>query len=457
MEGNRIKHIIPSSASYINWEDATANDVAPWEVVNDRGNSNPDIKTDKIQYVIIKDNVGMANETITKVDQKVATPENEAIANEGDWMGQDPRVILYSGKRIIIYHSKVNRQMRLYDHETKHTVLLTICGHGTDGIQKNWSPIVVNDNILLLMYGIDPLVILQYDVDAADGVCKLIYGHLPLRNGFNGPYGGTPFIEVLFPNNKVGENAEKETITARSFLSMAHTRKGNDLVSLDRRKHSQRVYRPVPVVLHIFCSTNFQPIGSLEGCTFAADVFDMWHEVESPKEIVETKWKKTERNTRSVSFPYDLHLFQEDGVMRIGLEYEDCYSVYEDYEVDFGAILSRQLTHPVRLEMEDTTAELPNVLVSCTSLECPSVYSYAGEEKTQTSPMAGEDEIAKGIAGKIWIVSHHHIRRSRRRASKGNKEDHIALFDHYPYPVQFTAKDETLYAPKLCIYVYGSM
>jgi hypothetical protein len=39
-------------------------------------------------------------------------------------------------------------------------------------------------------------------------------------------------------------------------------------------------------------------------------------------------------------------------MIRVGLEYEDCYLVYEDYEIDCNAILERQLTHPMRVSLE---------------------------------------------------------------------------------------------------------
>eukprot|EP00956_Cyclotella_meneghiniana_P024501 scaffold49272_cov56-Cyclotella_meneghiniana.AAC.1 len=166
MEGNRIKHKITSEAASLDWKN-DAND--GWEIYNDRGNSNPDVDIKNFQYIVIKDAIGTEHETIIEVDQAVSTKDNDVNATEGEWMGQDPRVILYNGRRIIIFHSAGNRQMWLYDDESKQSVMLTICGHGVDGIQKNWSPVIVSDTILLLVYTIDPLVILQYNVDKGDG------------------------------------------------------------------------------------------------------------------------------------------------------------------------------------------------------------------------------------------------------------------------------------------------
>lgn len=243
--------------------------------------------------------------TITKIGNAVAV-NNESITTKGEWMAQDPRVVMMGRRRIIIYHSKVQRQMWLYDDETKQAVMLTICGHGTDGMQKNWSPLVISDGILLLVYTLDPLVVLRYDVDKGDGVCTLVFGHLPLRDGMDEPYGGTPFVEIFSNQQKDGGG-----VVTRSFLSMAHSRRANeDLISPEKLKslHSRRVYRSVPIVLHMFCVSSNDGVDgelgvdTLQGCTFGTDVYDMWHEVESPSFLLKTKWKKTERNSALYRF-----------------------------------------------------------------------------------------------------------------------------------------------------------
>ena len=484
MEGNRIKHKIISEAASLDWKHDASNG---WEIYNDRGNSNPDVDIKNFQYIVIKDAIGTEHETITEVDQAVSTTDNDVNATEGEWMGQDPRVILYNGRRIIIFHSAGNRQMWLYDDESKQSVMLTICGHGVDGIQKNWSPVIVSDTILLLVYTIDPLVILQYDVDKGDGVCRLLYGHLPLRSGMDEPYGGTPFVEITSSLDDSADNG----IVARSFLSMGHTRKGNDLISKGRQK-GHRIYRPVPLLLHIFCvrtDDNGYGIDTLEGCTFGTDTFDLWHEVESPEFLLETKWKKTVRKARSISFPYDLHIFRQNNIMRMGLVYEDCYSVYQDYEIDFDAISDLHQTHPMRIALEsgyidtdgaqeaNTMAFSPTLVQSSTSTHCLSRYSHTGEEKLYVTPVAEEDDLAKRIANHTWIVTHQYKQMPIRKRLKLNNilskasssrndiqelgsSQLDAILRHYPYPIkQRTDKknNNTLIAPTLCIYVYGSM
>ena len=122
------------------------------------------------------------------------------------WRGQDQRVILWNGSQVAIYSSYMKRQMWLYHHGQRKVVMLTICGHSTAKVEKNWTPLVFSSNnngkgdILLLVYSIHPLVILSYDIDQGDGVCMLLYGDLPMKN-MNEPYGGTPFKEIHFDDS----------------------------------------------------------------------------------------------------------------------------------------------------------------------------------------------------------------------------------------------------------------
>ena len=201
---------------------------------------------------------------------------------------------------------------------SQQPAMLTICGHPTRKIEKNWSPLVMfgdDDDAatLLIVYSIDPLVVLEYDdVDSGLGVTRLIHGSLPLLGEMMEPYGGTPFVEIDLDyvdddddddgeeeeedgkeededeDEKEGKEEEDENervggqengratesrrarrrttvpgrrdggdggggeaiIEARSFLSFAHSRKGD----------TKRIYRPVPIVLHVFC-----PIGRRGG------------------------------------------------------------------------------------------------------------------------------------------------------------------------------------------------
>ena len=471
LQSNLIKHRIPSSASSLHWDEREYY----WEVVNDRGNQTD--RKNMYQYIIITDyNSDDTIKQTIKMDESVVVllgeeeSDNDAILTEGRWMAQDERlVMLHNTTRIIIYHSKVKRCMYLYDDSTKETVMLTICGHGLL-IEKNWSPIVVSNDLLLFMYSIDPLVILSYNVKVGDGVCKLIFGHLPLTDGMDAPYGGTPFVELLFHDDN--EDNHKQThertdedndVDHRSFLSIAHSRKGNDLISEDR-KNNQRIYRPVPVILHMFCINN-----SLSGCTFTIDVYNIWHEAESPKELVSTPWKTSSRtmHMRSISFPYDLHIFQKENIIRVGIEFEDCFSSYEDYEVDFDSIRKRIESHPMKVVLAEEIGTnkrehhvdlaSPKFVTLDPSFTCPVTYSHAGfEEKVHVSQMASKDDLVEAVHDKVWIVSHQYTIRRK----PGNEEKFERELNNYPSPLQkiVDKKNESnVRAPKICIYIYGSV
>ena len=131
---------------------------------------------------------------------------NQQLEIKEKWRGQDQRVILWNGSQVAIYSSYMKRQMWLYHHGQRKVVMLTICGHSTAKVEKNWTPLVFSSNnngkgdILLLVYSIHPLVILSYDIDQGDGVCMLLYGDLPMKN-MNEPYGGTPFKEIHFDDS----------------------------------------------------------------------------------------------------------------------------------------------------------------------------------------------------------------------------------------------------------------
>ena len=461
-EEERVKHIIESAASSLQWKEDLHQG---WEVKNIRakaGNS----------HIILTRTVNGLSQTI-RVDQA-----NLSTSNSTNLQGEDPRVVLQNnGSPIVIFHDFFRmKQMWLYDHNRGQTVMLTICGHTTRGVEKNWTPFFVDDKKLLLVYSIDPLVILQYNIDSGDGVCTLIYGELPVHN-MNAPYGGTPFKELSFPEN---ENI-KSKIKTRSFMSIAHSRKG----SCSGICFYAQVYRPVPIVLHMFCPNdrakeNGDRVG-LNGCAFGVDVYDSWHEVQSLTEISESKFALGRRPHKSVTYPYDLHVFQKSGLIRVGLEYEDCFSVYQDIKIDFDVIKNNQLHHPNRLEHENKingnkAGLLPHVRSA--ALECPAAYSHGGRQVTTTPMTTNETDLVNYIDGNIWVVSHggvssEHFRKkihlpavkqgpkiihasdAKQHRKKGNQKRRPVqgILAHYPYPIQ----KKNGRAPRLCIYIYGAV
>ena len=392
------------------------------------------------------------------------------------WRGQDQRVILWKGSQIAIYSSYMKRQMWLYHHEHRKVVMLTICGHSTSKVEKNWTPLVISNNngkgdILLLVYSLDPLVILSYDIEQGDGVCMLLYGDLPMKN-MNEPYGGTPFKEIHFDDSDSNDG-----IKTRSFLSIAHTRNVN--VNDDDEKNAAdhgRVYRPVSIVLHIFCPPTDNEnevddnIRFLNGCTFGVDVFDTWPEIDSPEEVKASKWKRQYRSEKAVSYPYDLQVFQQQSLIRVGITYEDCFNVYEDFTIGFDVLRKRQLNHPIRQHLAKEKKEssnnvqlsLPRHVQLTTSSSCPTSLSHAGE-KIQAKPMIEKSDLVDFTP--IWVVSHggvseehirkHLIQQTDDYPSPTNEEEEMMSLGHYPYPI--VNEDDPSRTPQLCLYIYGSM
>jgi hypothetical protein len=154
-------------------------------------------------------------------------------------------------------------------------------------------------------------------------------------------------------------------------------------------------------------------------------------------------------------------MFQQSGMVRIGIEYEDCASVYEDMTIDFEVIKDRQLRHPLRLELEKNSNKKEVEMLTHAQLmpvQCP----YP-REKVITSPMASEIESSNCVDGKVWVVSHggvssEHFRSMildspRENHASGEKQRPIkGVLAHFPYPLT-----NEKHAPKLCVYIYGSV
>jgi len=478
-DGLRYKHIVNSSAMSLNWKD---DNKEAWEIVNDRRMYGTRSNKKIICHILITDELG-----ITKVDSQVEYTTNEQLNNltnqeleiKEKWRGQDQRVILWKdGSQVAVYSSYMKRQMWLYHHGQRKVVMLTICGHSTAKVEKNWTPLVFSSNnngkgdILLLIYSLDPLIILSYDIDQGDGVCMLLYGDLPMRN-MNEPYGGTPFKKIHFDDSDSNDG-----IKTKSFLSIAHTRNVN-VDGEDAVEHG-RVYRPVPVVLHIFCPTtddNYEDedhdnIRLLNGCTFGVDVFGTWPEIDSPEEVKSSKWKRQYRSEKEVAYPYDLQVFQQQSLIRVGITYEDCFNVYEDFTIDFDILRKRQLNHPIRLKLAKKKKESNNDhqlpyrhVQSTSSSSCPTLFSHAGE-KVQTKPMIEKSDLVDYLAGvKTYVASHggvtaehireHLIQQTDDYPSPTNEEEEIMSLGHYPYPI--INEEDPSRAPQLCLYIYGSM
>ena len=127
------------------------------------------------------------------------------------------------------------------------------------------------------------------------------------------------------------------------------------------------------------------------------------------------------------------------------------------YKINFDTFRDRQIEHRMRLELEKENINkeaglLPKQVTYRSSLECPSTYSHTEEDKNQVTPFATEIDLAKAIDDKIWIVSHQYNRNT------DVKEDSLdRVLRNYPNPIQKLDRKDNLRAPKLCVYIYGSV
>ena len=173
--------------------------------------------------------------------------------------------------------------------------------------------------------------------------------------------------------------------------------------------------------------------------------------------------KKSQRWFESVSYPYDLHVFEQAGMIRVGIEYEDCLSVYEYFFIDFEVIKNQQRQHPIRLELEKNINEhkkrfLPHIQLSALEQVHPLWQARQNWPRTYmvryglchmvVSPQKGSESrfFSKRrllVCPLIITPSSHQAK--KRRPMKG-------VLAHYPYPLQ-----DAHYAPKLCVYIYGSV
>lgn len=436
--GDRIKHIIKSSASFLQWSSGIAA-LTSWEVLNVRKDS------------------GGGKQTPRAADIKLFE-DNVPAKNISGVLAEDPRMVLWNGHPVILYHNDKDHQMHLYNHKNQHDVRLTICGHTTKRTEKNWAPLLLEDeNLFFLVYSIDPFVLLRYDIDAGDGVTTLLFGSLPVHR-FKEPIAGTPFKEILLDSV---DALQPNSINIRSFLSFAHTRSENKNMTTTEpgagKSYSGRVYRPVPLLVHMFChkmNTNFVA----NNCVFGSSIYDTWSDVKSPDHVLQSEWSR-QRNV-SVSYPYDLHVF-EDGtrkIVRLGIVFEDCFSAYHDFEIDFDMFKAQRLKH--NLLSQSAMLKATMIPRANQTSSCPT--RYHNSKKVTSSLMAKPEEVTKYLKNTVWVVSHGGVSSERFRSTllRGTKEEKTiasgtkhrpmkGVVAHYPYPVAE--------GPILCIYIYGSV
>jgi hypothetical protein len=133
--------------------------------------------------------------------------------------------------------------------------------------------------------------------------------------------------------------------------------------------------------------------------------------------------------------------------------FEDCFSVYQDYEIDFGLMHAeaRQHTNSKAGGVISIGHEVPT---------CPGRYLPRNNDFKLSSPLAQPKEVIKYLKNSIWVVSHGGVASERFRSTLGTKEKNTrasgsnrrplkGVVAHYPYPVPK--------GPCLCVYIFGSV
>lgn len=91
---------------------------------------------------------------------------------------EDPRLFMYHDQiytmiNIIDHNNRNHRLMCITPYEEFKPVVLKIKDFPINGIEKNWTPLVKDDQ-LYLIYTFDPMVVIRYDFNP-EGLCELVF------------------------------------------------------------------------------------------------------------------------------------------------------------------------------------------------------------------------------------------------------------------------------------------
>lgn len=127
------------------------------------------------------------------------TKNNNSSYGGFDKESEDPRIFEFKNKLYILFTNITNniRVMNISEFENFIPIQLKIENYEACPIEKNWVPLVHN-NKLYFIYSHDPLIILEYDLNA-EGVCNVAYKEpfvdLPFKTTFdNHLRGSTNYI-----------------------------------------------------------------------------------------------------------------------------------------------------------------------------------------------------------------------------------------------------------------------
>ena len=118
---------------------------------------------------------------------------------------KDPRVVQFQNKIMILFDmlNSVDKHHHMYmwNYEEESLTKLRLFDHGREvklsGWEKNWCPLVINDQ-LYLFYNIDPMTVLKCNIS---GVCNVVQ-NTPVAKDQNIEVflrGGTPFVLYKYP------------------------------------------------------------------------------------------------------------------------------------------------------------------------------------------------------------------------------------------------------------------
>ena len=110
-----------------------------------------------------------------------------------DIEGEDPRIFIFMGHVYVIFiclspYENQNRCIGITKFDEWNPIFLQIDGMQKSHIEKNWVPFI-KEGRLYFIYNYDPLIVLEYDLNL-DGICKVIFGNLPIDTSITYLRGG---------------------------------------------------------------------------------------------------------------------------------------------------------------------------------------------------------------------------------------------------------------------------
>jgi hypothetical protein len=148
-----------------------------------------------------------------------------------DLDSEDPRLFLYHNEIYMLFNIRNprvtgGRLMCLSRYDRFHPVQLRIENRTLCYIEKNWSPLIKNDQ-LYLIYTYEPLVVLKYDFNEK-GVCQVIYDQTLLTpTPAPTPASMSPFSHLRGGSNLLPFNEDRDL-----YIGLCHSRIETDQINI---------------------------------------------------------------------------------------------------------------------------------------------------------------------------------------------------------------------------------